>query len=367
MSRVAPIVNHDIDVPAIRRGRRFGLEQVACRRIIRGMWTSALDGRLRALAIGCVLGACGDNLRVGPDASLPAPDGLPDGTSDAGEPPLVLVNTWGGLGTAPGQFVEPSSVELDSAGFVYVAGHEDRVQKFTADGQLVKIWGTTGAGDGEFSHPHGLAIDRARGDLVYVGDQENGRMQVFTSAGVFIRLWTDPQFQHIHDVGIDPTTGDVFIGDYELDVLQRFTATGAPVVELGGTGTQLGQFDGIWGVSTDSAGNIYVADTFNRRVQKLAPNGAALAEWRTHGGIEFQKPTGVFVGANDVVYVCDSLAETVVVFDRDGGVLDRWFLRPILGEITEPEDIVLDPTGEHVYLVEVRNHRVHHLHRRPSP
>ena len=63
---------------------------------------------------------------------------------------------------APGQFVEPSSVELDSAGFVYVAGHENRVQKFTADGQLELIWGTGGMGDGEFSHPHGLAIDRAR-------------------------------------------------------------------------------------------------------------------------------------------------------------------------------------------------------------
>ncbi len=333
------------------------------RRTIRRMRTSAFETALLVLAMG--LGACGDNLGGSPDANTPSVDGSTD-VIDAAEQRLVLVNTWGGLGTAPGQFIEPSSVELDSAGFVYVAGHEDRVQKFTADGQLVKIWGTTGAGDGQFSHPHGLAIDRARGDLVYVGDQENGRMQVFTSEGAFIRLWTDPQFQHIHDVGIDPTTGDVFIGDYELDVLQRFTATGAPVVELGGTGTQLGQFDGIWGVSTDSAGNIYVADTFNRRVQKLAADGTALAEWRSYGGAEFQKPTGVFVGANDVVYVCDSLAETVVLFDRDGGVLEQWFLRPILGEISEPEDIVLDPTGEHVYVVEVRNHRVHHLQRRPS-
>jgi DNA-binding beta-propeller fold protein YncE len=280
------------------------------------------------------------------------------------ESPIVRVNTWGGYGTAPGQFVEPSSVELDSAGFVYVAGHEDRVQKFTRDGELVNIWGTHGTGDGQFNHPHGLAIDRARGDLIYVGDQENGRMQVFTPDGAFVRLWTDLQFQHIHDVGIDPTSGDVFIGDYELDVLQRFTSTGDPVVVLGGTGNQPGKFNGIWGVSTDSAGNIYVADSFNRRIQKLSPAGEFITQWSDYAGTRFQKPTGVFVDARDVIYVCDSLAESVLLFDGDGAFLEQWHMRDVLGETSEPEDIVLDPTGEHIYVVEVRSHRVHYLNPR---
>ena len=292
------------------------------------------------------------------------PDATPDGTPDGAEPqPVVLIKSWGGLGTEPGEFVEPSSVELDSAGFVYVAGHEDRVQKFTPDGELVTIWGTRGTGDGQFNHPHGLAIDRARGDLIYVGDQENRRMQVFTSDGTFVRQWTDPQFQHIHDVGIDPATGDVFIGDYESDVLQRFTGTGQFVVELGGTGMTPGTFDGIWGVSTDSAGNIYVADSFNRRIQKLAPDGSFVREWNAYDGVAFQKPTGVFVDARDVVYVCDSLAQTIALFDIEGTFIERWSLRDVVGE-SEPEDIVLDASGEHIYVVEVRFHRVHHLMRR---
>lgn len=219
----------------------------------------------RILIAAIILVGCGDNRRV---------DHASDSTDAGGEvAPIVLVNSWGGFGTTPGLFVEPSSVEIDSNGFVYVAGHEDRIQKFTADGELVKIWGTSGAGDGQFDHPHGLAIDRSRGDLVYVGDQENGRMQVFTSDGAFVRRWTDPQFQHIHDVGIDPASGDVFVGDYELDVLQRFTSTGSLVVKLGGTGAGPGKFAGIWGVSTDSAGNIYAADTGNRRIQKLGRDG----------------------------------------------------------------------------------------------
>lgn len=314
------------------------------------------------LIVGLLLGAC-----------APTGDSAPSDAAgaDAARPPVRLMGSWGGFGTAPGQFIEPSSVELDSTGLVYVAGHEDRVQKFSRDGELLRIWGTSGTGDGQFNHPHGLAIDRARGDRVYVGDQENGRVQVFTTDGVFVRLWSDPQFQHLHDVGIDPSSGDVYVGDYELDVLQRFTATGELVVELGGTGTGTGQFDGVWGVSTDSGGNVYVADTFNRRIQKLDPTGRFVAEWPGFDGVRFEKPTGVFVDRRDIVHVCDSIAQTVGLFDVEGTLLARWHLPDIVGEPTEPEDIVVDSAGEHIYVAEVKNHRVYHLVREgavpPSP
>ena len=317
---------------------------------MRGQWTIAL----------VLLAACGDGAERAPDAA----GGADGGNSADASSPLALVGTWGGLGVEPGQFVEPSSIELDTDGFVYVAGHEDRLQKFTADGELVAIWGTSGAGPGQFNHPHGLALDRARGDVVYVGDQENHRIQVFTRDGTFVRLWTDPQFQHIHDVGIDPGSGDVYIGDYEADVLQRFTANGEFVAELGGTGTEPGRFDGVWGVSTDRAGNVYVADTFNRRVQKLDSDGRFLDEWSDFGGQAFTKPTGVFVDAADIVHVCDSVAETVARFDTAGNYLGSWYLRDIVGERTEPEDIVIDAAGTHIYVAEVRNHRVYHLARR---
>lgn len=309
--------------------------------------------------------SCGDNAASSLDG--PSPDALGQADAPQGDgrvAPLVLVRTWGGLGTGPGQFVEPSSVELDSDGFVYVAGHEDRVQMFTPDGDLVAIWGTSGTGDGQFRHPHGLAIDRARGDIVYVGDQENGRVQAFSRDRVFLRSWTDDQFQHLHDVGIDPTTGDIYVGDYELDVLQRFTATGELVFERGGSGTGPGLFDGVWGVSTDAAGNVYAADTFNRRVQKLDANGNYVREWSLGAnGASFLKPTGVFVSADQTIYVCDSLAEAVLSYTTEGALIDQWDLRPLIGDRTEPEDIVLDPSGEHVYLVEVAGHRVFHLRR----
>lgn len=198
---------------------------------------------------------------------------------------------------------------------------------------MLAIWGEGGTGDGQFNHPHGLAMDRARGDILYVGDQENRRVQVFTREGMFVRLWTDAQFAHIHDIGIDPGTGDLYVGDYEQHIVQKFASNGAPLAELGGPGTGPGQFNGVWGISTDSHGNVFLADTFNRRIQKLDRQGVILEEWRGWGEDgAFMKPTGVFVDGGDVVHVCDSLAQTVFVFDAEGGPLVRWYLPDILGE-----------------------------------
>ena len=316
-----------------------------------------MSARCSAVVLLLLASGCGDDVVPAADAG----DVL-DGDRTVGARPS-FAGSWGGYGTEPGQFVEPSSIEMDAAGFVYVAGHEDRVQKFTSEGELVGVWGTSGTGDGEFNHPHGLAISRSETERVYIGDQENGRVQVFGSDGAFFTTFSDPEFEHLHDVGIDRDTGDIFVGDYELDIVQKFTASGEPIDTFGGPGDGPGQFDGVWGISTNSRGDVYVADTFNRRIQKFDRDGAYLNEWRAGdaGGAPFEKPTGVFVGADDVVYVCDSLADAVVLFDTEGQLLDRWQLTEIVGERSEPEDIVLDSGGGHIYLGEVRNHRVLHL------
>jgi tripartite motif-containing protein 71 len=321
-----------------------------------------------AVAAGILAMACGcaSNTDGGPDdAAADGAAGRPDATDTdacAGCPPTPrFVGFWGGYGTEPGQFIEPSSVELRSDGIVIVAGHEDRIQLFTRDGELFDIFGIPGPGDGQFNHPHGLAVDRDRDDLIYVGDQENHRLQVFDQAGGFERQWGDAEFQHIHDVGIDRDSGNIFVGDYELHRLRKFSATGALLGVFGGPGPQPGQFNGVWGVSTDSAGFVYVGDTFNKRVQKLDRDGVFVDEWTDYGGEAFIKPTGVYVDANDIVYVCDSLAEIVALFDTAGNLLTVWDIRAIYGQRSEPEDIVIDTDSGHIYIGEVYEHRVLHL------
>ncbi len=279
------------------------------------------------------------------------------GPIDPALKPPEFVKTWGKQGTQPGEFVEPSSVELDSTGNVYVSGHEDRLQKFTFDGQLLDTFGKSGVGDLEFNHPHGLAMDRPAG-LLYAGDQNNGRVQVLTTDGKFIRRWSDPQFKHIHDVGIDPLTGDIFVGDFELHVMQKFTNAGVKLLEFGGAGNGDGQFDGAWGISTDSTGRVYVGDTGNKRVQVFSSDGSYLAQWTG-----FEKPTGVFVDAKDRIYVCDSFADKVAIYNTEGQRLATWDLGAIVGSPSEPEDIIITADGVHIYIGDVLNHRVVYIKR----
>ena len=91
-----------------------------------------------------------------------------------------------GAGINGDSFNRPSDVTWDRAGNIYVAdgfGPNNRIAKFTKDGNFVKSWGQTGSGQGQFNGIRGIASDAA-GNL-YVADAGNKRIQVFDGEGTF--------------------------------------------------------------------------------------------------------------------------------------------------------------------------------------
>jgi len=64
-------------------------------------------------------------------------------------------------------------------------------------------------------------------------------------------------------------TGLQFVCEFGNSRIQVFDANDRPVEIIGGPGAAPGQFNNPWGVALDSAGNLYVADSRNHRVQKL--------------------------------------------------------------------------------------------------
>ena len=76
---------------------------------------------------------------------------------------------FGGHGDGDGEFNMPWGIDVDELGDVYVADwRNDRVQKFTADGEFIFGIGRSGDGEGEFNRPSGVTVD-ADGDI-YVAD-----------------------------------------------------------------------------------------------------------------------------------------------------------------------------------------------------
>jgi len=148
------------------------------------------DGRFQL-----VLGRKPENINVRPGPGVPASGGMPPEGAAAGGRGGEGGRGGGGGGRGGGTpgaglpgdaFSRPSDVAWDRAGNVYVAdgyGGNNRIAKFTKDGDFLKSWGQTGSGQGQFNQIRGLASD-ATGNL-YVADAGNKRIQVFDGEGAF--------------------------------------------------------------------------------------------------------------------------------------------------------------------------------------
>jgi sugar lactone lactonase YvrE len=108
-------------------------------------------------------------------------------------------------------------------------------------------------------------------------------------------------------------------------------AIGQQKLQFGEAGVGKGQFKEPRAVAVDKAGNIFVADTGNKRVQKFDASGKFLAEW-AGGGERFVEPVGLIVDSHDEVVVLDT-SGWLQRFDNRGRFLakfgiDRGFYAP---------------------------------------
>ena len=197
--------------------------------------------------------------------------------------------------------------------------------------------GPLALGDGQFNEPWGVAVD-VDGNI-YVADTWNGRIQVFDANGKFLRRWGF--FNTTNGELGDPNAlfgprgiafdlgGNLLVADTGNKRIVRYTPTGELVDQIGGGGVVAGRFDEPTAVSVDPTdGSIYVADAWNRRIQKFDGNLGFLAEWPVPGWESkqiYDKP-GLAVAANGDVYASDPQFYRIFVFDS-GGTLKGSFGR----------------------------------------
>src|SRR5439155_12117141 len=108
-----------------------------------------------------------------------------------------LLRRWGtprAPGPAGQPFNQPTKAVLAPDGEMYVAdGYgQQRVHRFDRDGNLLQSWGELGTGPGQFALPHDVWVDER--DRVLVCDRENRRVQIFDRRGVYQSEWADVQY-----------------------------------------------------------------------------------------------------------------------------------------------------------------------------
>jgi len=148
---------------------------------------------------------------------------------------------------------------------VDTTGH--KVFAFAPDGSKLFEFGRRGTGDGEFNFPSHLAV---WGGRLYVNDTMNFRIQIFDLDGKFIssfgRLGDGTgDFAQPKGIGVD-SKGHVYVVDALFNRVQIFDDQGRLLLVFGADGADPG---GLWlpsGVYIEED-RIYVADSYNRRVQ----------------------------------------------------------------------------------------------------
>lgn len=164
-------------------------------------------------------------------------------------------------------FNQPNDVALDSDGNIYVAqGHGPfaipKILKFNANGEFITQWGSLGEGPGQFTVAHSIQIDADNN--IYLADRENFRVQIFNTDGDYLSEWKFNAMAcaiYLHDDGfMYMTTG--FDGE-----LAKLDMTGQVIGSIGSPGRENGQFGEGHFLTVNAAGDVFIADVVNRRVQ----------------------------------------------------------------------------------------------------
>ena len=173
-------------------------------------------------------------------------------------------------------------------------------------------FGATGTGNGQLKRPRGVAVDG--GGNVWVVDSENNRVQKFSSQGEYLLKFGSSgsgngQFSTPVDIAIAPG-GDLWVTDSGNDRVQKFNAKGEYSSQVGSSGTSPGKFVEPSHVAVDSAGNIWVSDRAYNRVQEFSGAGSFIravgaAEYGGNGQTSFSSPRGIAIDGNDHVWVAD--------------------------------------------------------------
>ena len=231
----------------------------------------------------------------------------------------VYQNDAGNRGTAPGRFSWPEAIAVGPDGTVWVGDtRNDRIQKWPASlsplPPMANMFGGSGTAVGKFNYIEDL--DVAPSGLVYVADTDNNRIQVFTPGpntfAAFGALGTGPRSVHPTRRG-RRLLHEHLRGRYRQQPDRDARPLGQlrrPILDR--------TLDGPQGVAVGADGTIWVADTNNNRLVHLSSDlqanlGDGFGGLGT-GSMQFNLPH-TLAAFGSKLYVADTFNNRVQVFD----------------------------------------------------
>jgi DNA-binding beta-propeller fold protein YncE/Flp pilus assembly protein TadD len=167
------------------------------------------------------------------------------------------------------------------------------------------------------------------------------------------------QFRQPSSIVVDDA-GQFYVADTYNHRIQVFAADGRFLRAFGSEGTQLGALSRPKGLAWGPNQLLYVADTGNHRVQVFDAQGQPMWVFGSFGNGpgQFNAAEGVAVAGEGTLYVADTLNHRVQKFAPDGRFLLSWGGSGSgKGELLAPADLALDREGR-LLVADTQNHRV---------
>jgi sugar lactone lactonase YvrE len=283
----------------------------------------------------------------------------------------------------------PQGVAVDASGNLYIAdSNNNRIRKVS--GGVI----TTVAGDGNFGYngdgmpatdawlngPNGLTVDSA--GTIFIADTGNGRIRKVSGGSIATVAGnggfgyngdniaaTSAEFTSPSGVAVD-SAGNLYIADLGNHRVRKVSAgmittvagTGTPGYNGGSIPAASAELDGPWGVAVDASGNLYIADTDNNRIRKVA--GGVITTVAGDAGFGYAgdnvaatstslyAPFGVALDASGNLYIADTVnyrlrkvSGGIITTLAGGGAPVGQNGPAINAQLESPMGIAVDPSG----------------------
>ena len=302
------------------------------------------------------------------------------------------------------RFDSPAAIALDSAGVRYVADTANHtIRKIAAGGGVSTFAGGAGVSGGidatgttaRFNSPAGIAVDAAKN--VFVADAGNHTIRKVTPAGDVTTLagstgltgsidasGNTARFNAPAGLAVD-SIGNVFVCDVGNHTIRKITSAGVVTTVAGSPGISgasnangsSARFNSPKGITLDTTGNLYIADSGNHAIRKITPAGdvttfAGLAGTSgstdaTGGSARFNTPKAITIDASGTFHVADSGNHTIRRITAAGAVTTVAGLAGTSGtangagttaRFNNPTGIAATPDGLNIYVADTASHTI---------
>ena len=213
----------------------------------------------------------------------------------------------GKSGTGKGQLSAPEGITYNPAnGDIYVSDtRNNRIEVYTTAGAYVRTFGEAGSGEGKLKVPEGLTAE-SNGN-VFVADEENYRIEEFNSEGKYIASLSHSGYDALF--GVTVCNGKVYATAVAQSTVLEFEPSGTYVGSFGA-----GESSNLYGIACDPVNNeLYVTIGGQARTRIFGGGGEPIGEFGSYGAGQgqFEAPRGVAINKAGATYIVDPLTYRV--------------------------------------------------------